>query len=124
MAWMPPYVAQVPTARTASAFGSQTVKPFTCRHGLSGLKVISKAAPVAFLFNGLVGDGSFNDEHERIYLAPFGFIKPFDERIGSRLAQAAWAALEVDQRPVNRNFRQTPEERRAQSPRCSAAWRR
>ena len=105
MAWMPPYVAHVPTASTASAFGARRSSHSLVVIGWSVVGVVAEAAPVALALDRLVGDRALDDEHERLELAAVGLEEPLDEVVGA----ADRAALEVDQRPVHRDLRQARE---------------
>src|SRR5262249_18635159 len=68
---------------------------------------ISETAPIAFPLYGLVGDGTLDHEHERIELAPLRLVEPFDERVRSRFSHAARTALEIDERPMDCDLRQS-----------------
>ena len=97
IAWMPPYVAQVPTATTAGGLGRQPVEPLAGGHRLAGRRVVAEPAPVALVVQLLVGDRPLDDQHERLELAAVGLEEPLEEVVGA----AGRAALEVDQRPVH-----------------------
>ena len=79
MAWMPPYVAQVPTARTARALGARRSSHSLVVIGWPVAGLLPKPHQYPSSLICLVGDRSFNDQHERIELAPFRLIKPLDE---------------------------------------------
>ena len=82
--------------------GRQAVEPFTGGHGLVGVGIVPEAAPVALLLDGLVGDRPLDDQHERVELAPVRLEEPLQEVVGP----ADRAALEVDERPVDRDLRE------------------
>ncbi len=90
---MPPYVAQVPTARTASALGASFSQPRARRLGLPGLEVVAEAGPVPLFLDGLVGDRPLHHEDEGIQLSALGFAEPLHEVFAAEGI--------VDQRPVN-----------------------
>ncbi|HKE76210.1 MAG TPA: hypothetical protein VKB57_21515 [Acidimicrobiales bacterium] len=98
--------AAVGRARTGGEhgqrLGGEAVEPLARGHRLVGLGVVAEAAPVALALDRLVGDGPLDDEDERLELATVGFEEPLDEVVGP----ADRTALEVDQRPVDRDLRQ------------------
>ena len=118
MAWMPPYVAHVPTAMIAVAFGARRSS-----HSLvvrtwpvSGSLPKPQKYPPLSLVELLVGDRALDDEDERLEFAAVGLVPPLDEGVRALLGPA----LEVDQRPVHRDLRQSGQRAERRSPRCSA----
>src|SRR6478672_13783327 len=81
---------------------SEPVEPLRRGHRLPGHRVVAEAAPVALVLDRLVRDGPLHDEHERLELAAVRFVPPLDEVVRALLRPA----LEVDQRPVDRDLRQ------------------
>ena len=84
IAWIPPYVAQVPTAITAVALRRQPVQPLVGRPRLAGrpgrcrTRTSTRRCPCS----ALVGDRSLDDQDERLQLAAVGLVPPLDEVVG------------------------------------------
>jgi hypothetical protein len=82
--------------------GRQPVEPFTGGHRLAGGRVVAEPAPVALVFDLLVGDGSFDDEYEGLQFTAIGFEEPLEEVVRAPV----WSAFEVDQGPVHGDLRE------------------
>ncbi len=83
--------------------GRQPVEPLGGLHRLPGHRVVPERGPVALLLDRLVGDRTLDHQHERLELAAVGLVPPLDEVVGALLG----SALEVDQRPVDRDLRKS-----------------
>ena len=83
----------------------EAIEPLAGGHGLVGVGVVPEPAPVALALDRLVRDRSLDHEDERLELAAVGLEEPFEEVVGP----AGRPALEVDQRPVDGDLRQTRE---------------
>ncbi len=90
--------------------GCQPIEPFAGGDRLSGLLVVAETAPVAVVVEFLVGNRPLDDQHERFEFTPVGLAEPLEEVVGATFGPA----LEVDERPVHRDLRQT----RQRPPEC------
>ena len=93
----------MPTAEHRERLRREAVEPVVDRHRLAGIGVVAEAGPVAVAVDLLVGDRALDDQHERLDLAAGTLEEPFEEVVGA----AVRAALEVDQRPVHGDLRQS-----------------
>jgi hypothetical protein len=66
-------------------------------------RVVAEAAPVAFALDRFVRDRALDDQDERVEFAAVGLVPPLDEVVRALLGPG----LEVDQRPVHGDLRQS-----------------
>lgn len=105
-----PAVAGAGTRRHhGGGLGRQPIQPFTGGHRLIGGGVVAEPAPVAFVLELLVRDGSLDDQDERLQFISFGLEEPRQEIVGA----PARSALEVDQGPMDGDLGQTGKRPRA-----------
>ena len=76
------------------------MEPLAGGYRLAGGRIVAEPAPIALVFDLLVRDGSFDDEHEGFQFAAIGLEEPLEEIVCS----SRGSAFEIDQRPVDGDF--------------------